>query len=104
MEAWRLAIDTRRGKRVSTTCVSGWDQSDPLPHPLTQVVLTSTHSSPLPAYAVLRVFQNDTAPGKLIANFVGAVEVAAVTRFLALVNQLLNFVVEHLALRLTEYV
>src|SRR2546425_4875410 len=48
-----------------------------------------------PAYTVLGVLEDDSARGQLITNLIRAIKVAAMTRFLALVNQRLDFVVEH---------
>src|SRR5450759_1722080 len=56
----------------------------------------------LPAHAVLGVFQDDAAPGELVANFVAPIKVAAMTRFLALVDQLLNLSIKNLRLRLAK--
>src|SRR5437867_9517449 len=73
-----------------------------LPHPLTRVVLTSTQSAPLPTDAIFRVFQHNAALCEFVANFVAPLKVAAVARFLALVDQFLNLLVQHLALWLAE--
>src|SRR2546428_307806 len=53
----------------------------------------------LPAHTVFRVLKNNSTLGQLITNFVCTIEVAAMARFLPLVDQPLYFVIEHLCLR-----
>ena len=56
----------------------------------------------LPAHAVFGVFQNNAAFGELVANLIAAIKVAPVTRLLAFVNQLLNFSLKNLGLRVAK--
>src|SRR5205085_4892440 len=65
--------------------------------PLAEIIIRAW-SFPLPPYAVFGILQDDPPLGELFPNLIGARKVAAMTRFLPLVNQLLNFFVEHLSL------
>src|SRR6266404_4881847 len=69
--------------------------------PLAEIIIRAW-SFPLPPYAVFGILQDYPPLGELIANLIGARKVAAMPRFLALVNQLLNFFVEHLSLRTAD--
>lgn len=50
---------------------------------------------PLPADAVLGVFQNNAAVSEFHSNLIGATEVPTPPSFLSLIDQTLNFAVEH---------
>src|SRR2546425_2959414 len=67
-------------------------------------VIVRAGSLPLPSHAIFRIFQNDPPLGELIANLIGPRKIAAMTRFLPLVNQPLNIFVEHLSLRTADNV
>src|SRR5437879_4878557 len=69
--------------------------------PLAEVTIRAW-SFPLPPYAVFGILQDDRPLGELFPNLIGARKVAAMTRFLPLVNQLLNFFIEHLSLRTAD--
>ena len=56
----------------------------------------------LPAHAVFGVFEDNAALGEFVPNFIATRKVAAMTRFLPLINQRLNFFVEQFCLRLAE--
>src|SRR5882724_5971736 len=57
---------------------------------------------PLPAHAVLRVFEDNTEIGELLANLVSSTKVAPPTSLLPPVDQRLNLRIEHLPLLFTK--
>ena len=52
-------------------------------------------STSFPAHAVFRVFERDAALRQFVADFICAGKVATAARFLTLVNQGLNRIIEH---------
>src|SRR5437763_15818920 len=96
------ALRMRKSARNLWVTGKGIGQGNARP-PIPSVNAWATKTSfTLPTDAVFSVFEYDAELHELIANLVGALEVATVTRFLPLINQLLDFFIEYFWCRVAK--